>query len=380
MKSVYKFLFICACTLLIQGCLSSKNGQTTEVATNPEEGPLAVFDANIYPLNKVTCDPFDPGTPGPNDGLVAQLYYRGQGQNRWYSVNDFINQGQKSQQKLFFSSLNVPTRIFNMGFPSETGTSVKDDSGTALNEYFALSFSSVLKLTESDEAGEYEFALLSDDGAIMYVRDENGIYQPIVNNDGDTPTRLACGQKINLTHESELIVKLDYYQGPRQHIALIPLWRKVTALTVPEKRCGQSGNDLFFDSNNNSQPKTAYNDLLSRGWKPIHADNWNLPAYAIFNPCTPGTTPIISNFHLNTNTEGFVSFSWSTNIPATRQLLFTNVATGEETLTAANNRLLVDHTVSSTTLIPGNTYDVRAISISADYGKTVSEPIRVTVQ
>lgn len=380
MKSFFKFASVVALLIATQGCLNSKDGKTTEVATNPEVGPLAVFDTNMYPLNKVVCDPFDPGTPGPNDGLFAQLYYRGQGQDRWYSATDFINQGQKSQQKLFFSALNVPTRAFSMGFPSETGASVMDDAGTVLNEYFALSFSSVLKLTSTDEEGEYEFALLSDDGAMMYVRDGDGVYQPIVSNDGDHPTRLGCGQKMNLTHASELVVKLDYYQGPRYHISLIPMWRKITSSTVAETRCGQSGNDLFFDSNNNSQPKPAYNELLARGWKPIHADNWNLPAYAVFNPCTPGTTPVISDFVLSANVEGFVAFSWHTNIPATGQLLIKNVATGEEILTVSDNRLLVDHFIAKTDLAVGTTYEIRAVSISADYGKTISNPITITVQ
>lgn len=380
MKSYLKLVALGILVLSTQGCLSSKDGQTTEVATNPEQGPLSVFDANIYPLNKVVCDPFDPGTPGPNDGLIAQLYYRGQGQNRWYSTTDFINLGQKSQQKLFFSSLNVPTRVFQMGFPSETGASLKDDSGNVLNEYFALSLNSILKLAPNDEEGEYEFALLSDDGAMMYVRDADGVYQTIVANDGDHPTRLGCGQKINMNRATELVVKLDYYQGPRFHISLIPMWRKVTASTTPEPRCGQLGNSLFFDFNNNSQPQPAYNELLSRGWKPIHADNWNLPAFAIFNPCTTGTKPVISNFSLASNVEGFVSFTWTTDIPATKQLLIKNVATGVEILTTADNRLLINHTVNYFGLTIGATYEVRAISISADFGKTISNPITFTVQ
>lgn len=381
MKSFLKSVVGLILILSTQACLSSKDGRPTEVATNPEQGALTVFDTNLYPLNKVVCDPFDPGAPGPNDGLIAQLYYRGQAQARWYTVDDFLDLGQKSQQKLFFSSLDVPTRVFSMGFPSETGTSINDDAGNVLNEYFALSFSSVLKLAPTDEEGEYEFALLSDDGAIMYVRDGAGNYQPIVNNDGDHPTRLGCGQKINMTRESELVVKLDYYQGPRYHISLIPMWRKVTAATSPEPRCGQSGNSLFFDYNNNSRVQPAYTELVGRGWKPIHADNWNLPAYAVFNPCTTGTVPEILNLTLAVNVEGFVAFSWTTNIPATHQMLLKNVATGEEILTTSDNRLLVNHYVTIPTgLTIGATYEARAISISADYGKTISNPIIFTVQ
>ncbi|MCB9073446.1 MAG: hypothetical protein H6623_07475 [Bdellovibrionaceae bacterium] len=358
----------------------NKNGGSTEVATNPEQGPLSVFDANMYPLNKVVCDPFDPGVAGPNDGLVAHLYYRGQGQDRWYNTLDYLNLGQQSPQTLFFSSLDVPTRLFDQGFPTETGSSINDDAGNRLMEYFALTFSSVLKLTADDEDGDYEFALLSDDGAVMYVRDSSGQYQPIVNNDGDHPTRMGCGQKLTLDHSSELVIKLDYYQGPRYHISLVPMWRKVSSATTAEPLCGHSGNSLFFDYNNNSTPQAAYNQLLSRGWKPIASGNWNLPAFAVFNPCTTGTVPVISNFQLVDNVEGFVSFSWTTDIPATSQLLFTDTVTGVELLTTADNRLRISHLVNTSSgLTIGKSYEVRAISISADYGKQISNPITVTI-
>ncbi len=366
--------------LLLQGCFTNNQGSPTLTTNNPEEGALATFDTNMYPLNKVVCDPFDPGSPGPNDGMIATLYYRGNGQNRWYTVNDYIQQGQKSQQTLFFSKLDIPTRVFSMGFPSETGASIQDDSQNTLNEYFALSVSSILKLAPSDAEGEYELALLSDDGAVMQIRDQGGVYQTVVNNDGDHPTRLGCGQRVQMNRETELVVKLNYYQGPRYHISLIPLWRKVDSITTPELRCGQTGNRLFFDYDNNSQPQPAYNDLLARGWKPISADNWNMPGYALFNPCTQGTVPVISDFRNTGNVEGFVSFQWTTNIPASSQILYKNLRTGEEVLTVADNRLRPVHSVRIMNLTPGETYQFRAISISADYGKVISQPITFMVR
>jgi len=379
-----RFIQLAILPFLLIGCLTAKNGQVSETTNNPEQGPLAVFNANVYPLNKVVCDPFDPGQPGPNDGLIAQLYYRGQGQDRWYKTSDYISFGQKSQKNIFFSSLNVPTRIFSLGFPTETGSSIQNDAGVVLDEYFALSFSSILKLSANDEEGDYQLAILSDDGAMMYVRDTNGQYQEVVSNDGDHPTRLGCGQTITMNYDTELVVKLNYYQGPRQHISLIPMWRKVTSSSLPESRCGQSGNGLFFDSNNHSVPQPAYNELLQRGWKPIDAANWNLPAFAIFNPCTQGTVPTLSQFVVLSSIEGAFSASFQTNIPTTGQLLFKNLSTGEEILTTASNRLLVKHdiTILSVTDIGlklGDTYTVQAIAISADYGKTLSTPLRVTL-
>lgn len=383
MTAMLKFLKIIFCSVVIllnSGCFSADSRGGTEVATNPEEGPLSTLDANMYPLNKVVCDPFDPGSPGPNDGMIATLYYRGAGQARWYDTDDYISLGQKSSKYLFFSKLDVPTRVFSLGFPSETGESIKDDNQQLLNEFFALSVSSVLKLAATDEVGEYELALLSDDGAVMQIRDQNGVYQTVVDNEGDHPTRLGCGQRITMDRNTELVVKLNYYQGPRYHISLIPMWRKVSPTTTPEPRCGQLGNNLFFDYNNNSAPQPAYNDLLARGWKPIAAENWHLPAFAIFNPCTPGTIPVISNFANVGNLEGFVSFQWNTDIPSTSQILYKNLRTGEEGMTVADNRLRPVHTVTVINLIQGDTYEFRAVSISADYGKAMSAPLTMRVQ
>lgn len=376
-----KWILVVFLGLTVQGCLSSKDGEVTAVATNPEQGPLSVFDVNLYSLNKVVCDPFDPGAPGPNDGLIATLYYRGQHQERWYSVWDYIEQGQKSAKHLFFSTINVPTRAFSAGFPTETGGVVQNDAGQNLDEYFALSFSSVLKLSPSDEAGEYELALLSDDGAFFSVRQSDGSYRTVVSNDGDHPTRLGCGERIHMDHESELVVKLDYYQGPRYHISLIPMWRKVTAQTTPEPRCGDTGNELFFDSNNNSYPQPAYTQLLNRGWKPIDAANWHLPAFAIFNPCTTGKVPVISDFKIDGSVEGIVSFSWQTDIPASSQISYRHVASGAENITVGDNRLRLQHqVVIAIGLEIGQTYDFQAVSISADYGKAISQALRLKVQ
>jgi hypothetical protein len=368
--------------LLTSGCLNQNNNEPTIAASNPSADQLSTFNTNMYPINKVVCDPFDPNYPGPNDGLVATLYYKLQNQSPLPAVQDYIDHTQRSNKYLFFSSLNVPTRIFELGFPTETGTKVQNDAGEDLNEYFALSFSSILKLTESDEAGEYQLALLSDDGAVFKIKQSDGTFKTVVNNDGQHPTRLGCGtETIQMNHSSEVAVQLDYYQGPRYHIAMVPMWRKVTATLPPETSCGLTGNETFFDYAHGSTPQPAYQQLLARGWKPIAAGNWHLPASSIFNPCVPGTVPVISNFKLVSSTEGFVVFSWTTDIPATSQLLYKNVASGVETLTEADNVLRTSHQVSVYQgMMIGQTYDFQGISISENYGKSLSPVLRITVQ
>ena len=378
MMPLSKYLGVALLGLLLQGCFSS-NGSSTLATANPEVGPLPTFDANMYPLNKLVCDPFDPGSPGPNDGMIATLHYRTSGQPAWTRVSDYIDFGQKSQKYLFFSKLNVPTRLFSLGFPTETGESIKNDLQETLNEYFALSVSSILKLAPTDGEGDYELALLSDDGAVFQIRQQDGSYRTVVDNDGNHPTRLGCGERITMNADSELVVRINYYQGPRYHISVIPLWRKVTADTQAEPRCGQRGNELFFDYNNNSQPQPAYLELLARGWNPISEANWNMPSYALFNPCTPGTIPTISNYVNVVNSEGTVVFNWNTSIPATAQILYKNLRTGEEILTVAASRLRVAHSVVIPDLVMGETYEFSAVSISADYGKAISAPLRLQV-
>lgn len=368
-----------ALTTFTQGCLNSKTGKPTIAASNPEGESLPHINANMYPVHKVVCDPWEPNDPGPNDGLVAQLYYRGQGQPDFPNVQSYIDSAIKSNKYLFFSDLNVPTRIFSLGFPTQTGGVVQNDMNENLNEYFALRFQSVFKLSAGDEEGDYEFALLSDDGAMMRMKQDDNSFKVIVENDGHHPTRMGCGtQIVPITKESEILVQMDYYQGPRHHIAMIPMFRKVNGTPQAEPLCGVTGNETYFNYNNNSSPQQPYLALLDRGWKPIAAANWHLPASSVVNPCTPGTPPVISNFKLVRSEEGFMTFSWTTNVPATSQIFYKNVASGEEALTTSDNVMRTSHQISVYLQI-GQVYDFQAVSISSDYGKGYSNTLRLTV-
>ena len=338
------------------------------------------FDVNTYALNKLVCDPMGGGGAGINDGLIATLFYLDSSQPHYNKVSDYIEYGTQSNKTLFFSELNIPTRRFELGFPSETGDLIKDDLGNDLNEYFAIRFQSVLKLSESDLAGDYELALLSDDGTVMKVVGEDGEYQVVVDNDGNHPTRMGCGETISLDATSEVDVQIDYYQGPRYHISLIPMWRRVDEFTQNETQCGKRGNSMYFDFNNNSTPQQAYLDMLTRGWKPIAQENWHLPPSAIFNPCSPGQLPIISDLNIRAVGEGFVVASWTTDLPATSQVLYKD-SSGNETLTTSDNILRTSHSiVLSQGLSFGETYTMHAVSISADMGKVLSRPVSITVQ
>ncbi len=364
-----KLKTLLASTLLgsafLTGCLPVEGFKQSAIDGQPRG-----YDINMYPINKVACDPMggdhDPGLTG---GLKADLYYLGDNE-RYYTVNEYIEKGKKSSEMLFFSDVNVPTRIFDQGFPKEAGGIIQTEDKKDLFEYFALSFKTVLRLSNEDPEGTYEFALLSDDGAILSIRNYNGQYEELVNNDGDHPTLLACGGTMQLTRDSQIVTELNYYQGPRYHISVIPLWRKVTAETKAEPFCGQTGNDYWFNSANSS-PQKPYKDLLARGWRPIAPQNYELPQSVALNPCTEGIRPVISNFQASFQGNKIVA-TWTTNIPAASQLRYIHQDTGEDKLTLSDNILRTQHRVETTEeLLPG-WYKVQGVAISDSYGKAFS--------
>lgn len=330
------------------------------------------YDVNRYPMNKLVCDPLggedvDQGLVG---GLKADLYYLEDGKT-FSSVKDVIANGTVSGQFYFFSHLNVPTRLFSTGFPLQTGGVVKDNTGQELIENFALRFRTILQLSPNDEPGYYQLATLSDDGSVLRARNSAGVYEDIVNNDGNHPTRFGCGSVLYLDHQSEIPMVLDYAQGPRYHISVIPMWRKINGNVPPtEPSCGKTGNEIWFDYRGDGSPKSAYTDLLSRGWKPIAAGNYQLPLTAAFNPCAGGTSAQISNLELRQENYKIIA-TWQTNVPATSQLRYINMDSGTDLITYSDNVLRTQHKVVTPATDPGP-YKVRAISITDSYGKAIS--------
>ena len=357
------------------GCTNYKNKQAADEPSNV----LSPFNVNRYPLNKVVCDPMGGGAPVAYDqGLHAQLYYIKSGSPIQHDVEATINHGVKSTQDLFFSQLFVPTRLFSLGFPTETGSIVQTDDGQNLIEYFALRFKGGLRLADTDTEGTYEFALLSDDGAIWSTQVGDNGYTTLVNNDGDHPTQMGCGGTLNMTRDSQFTMQIDYYQGPRYHIALIPLWRKVDGVRQSEPSCGKNGNEMYFDYNSNSKPQPNYLALLARGWKPLTADNFKILQDDGFNPCATGTIPKISNVTIFVDHEGDMRITWTTDIASTSQVLYTDLSTGIEQMSVSSNTMTTSHAVVLNGLLVGHTYSVQAVSISADLGKAVSPAQQVT--
>lgn len=336
------------------------------------------YNVNLHPMNKTVCDPWGGGGANQLDkGIKASLFYRGAGMPRYYSAQEYVDKTVASTQQLFMADLNVPTRMFSEGFATQINSVVKDDAGNKLIEYFGLKFETVLKLKADQPEGNYELGTLADDGIVVKAKID-GVWKTLINNDGDHPTQMGCASSvINMTRDSAIPLEVTYYQGPRYHIANVLMWRQSDD-AGKDSQCRKSGNEYFFNPNKQSVPLAAYQGLLARGWSPISADNFYLPGKEAYNPCVPGTAPVISGFRVNEVLSNDMILTWSTDIESTTQVLVTEVSTGVQTLTSADNLLRLDHRVVVSGLQPGTAYQVQAISISADMGKTMSEPLTVT--
>jgi hypothetical protein len=239
----------------------------------------------------VVCAPFDPAETGssPGSGLSGKIRYL-EGGPYPSTVDAILEKGKDAGVKLVLNSINVPTTAFTRGFAeSATSTPLKKADGSTLVEWFGIDVRSDLILSDSDAEGYYQFALLSDDGSVLTIDTEqaNG-GTVLVNNDGSHPTKMGCSTSAVFLKKNETrSIRLKYYQGPKNQIALMLLWRKVGAAnTALDASCGLGGTQYFFNSTVfPSVPKAPYNDLLARGWKVVSGKNFVLPADIISNPC-----------------------------------------------------------------------------------------------
>lgn len=96
--------------------------------------------------------------------------------------------------------INVPPRSFTQGFPGLTDRT----------EWFRIEYRGKFTVQNADY---YRFRLLSDDGAILYIDGYR-----IIDNDGQHEPR---SREMTITLEAgEHDLKLSYWQGPRENIAL----------------------------------------------------------------------------------------------------------------------------------------------------------------
>jgi hypothetical protein len=233
------------------------------------------------------CNPLGTNTyVSSRHGARGYMKYLPASKDSDSGLMDYELFGVQEKYPVYTDEFNLPTT--NGGEPISTtnGTILKNSSGAVVDHYM-LHFAGQIKLGEADTPKKYQFALLSDDGAIFSMNTTGLAMSPVINNDGDHDTTLACETTpINLspTVAESVPFTLDYYQGPVARKALILLFREST--TTAEPLCGVSGDDYWFDFT--TKPPTAldpYNQLLSRGWRPVPREYIYLDDVTNLNPC-----------------------------------------------------------------------------------------------
>lgn len=309
-KSFWFWLILCLCAPLLTGC---------ELPTTVAAGNSTVTVDNSRTttdpqVSNPVCNPLGGSTSlGGQHGLKADLYYLDSSLPHYNNVADYLTNGTKLDATLFFDQVNVPTRPFDSGFITTQGSVITTPQGNTLYEWFAIDFTTILKLTDGDTVGNKQFALLADDGAVLEQK-VNDHWETVVDNDGTHGTKFVVARApVALDAQSALNLRLRYYQGPRFHIAAVLMWRDWPTAHGAwlDPADGQTGNDMYFDSTHSpSVAKSAYNNLLARGWKPIPAANFFLTNGATVNPCPPD--PVATNTGTSTATSTSTSTSTST--------------------------------------------------------------------
>ncbi len=223
-------------------------------------------------------------------GLVGEIRYQTQASRAsegvWNELDLYYTRPSsvKLPNKVYLSKLDVPTRNFTLGFPRLDGTLIKTPEGEDLVEYFSLQFRSELQLGASDEEGDYEIAFLADDGIRMEVG-EGASRVTYLESPGLQATKMVCStQVVSLRRDSTLPIRVSYFQGPRQHIALMMLWRK--AGSERDSLCNKMGWKMYFNADTSpSTPLQPFHDLVARGWSVVPAHVFRIPRDEYMNPC-----------------------------------------------------------------------------------------------
>ncbi|HVJ65721.1 MAG TPA: PA14 domain-containing protein [Bdellovibrionota bacterium] len=281
-------------TMAMTGCnVQTPNGEVslTPDSTSSDPAYRMTRAEIVSEYSEAVCDPLYTNPEIPGDDTVMRGWF---GEIRVPPANAKNSEWEQNLDRywkpdavllstpLYLQNLDVPTRKFTEGFPTMSGGLVDDESGNPLVERFHFNMESGLTLGDMHDEGEYEFAMLSDDGVRLSIDDV--LY---LNSPNHHATTLVCPKTtVRLTRGEIKALHAEYFQGPRYHIALQLLWRKVTPETKKETLCGFVSNDEWFDySGPVPAPKKKYRELQARGWSVVPASSFVLPGYEPLNPC-----------------------------------------------------------------------------------------------
>jgi hypothetical protein len=248
-------------------------------------------------LQNAVCNPFGggEGTGNVENGILASLTYLSatspEVEAGGLLVSSFFAGApgvQSEPNPIVLNQLNVPTVDFSQGFVGADGKTLEDLNGNELIEWFSLHMDAQIKLNPGDQAGNYQFGVLSDDGSILSLAPSgSGPLQDWITNDGEHSNTLGCASStVAMTEGQAIPIHLDYFQGPRYKIALILMWR-LNPASLSDVQCGVNEGDPYYFTDTASAPPVPtanYEALLNRGWTPVPAANFYLEN-GVTNPC-----------------------------------------------------------------------------------------------
>jgi PA14 domain-containing protein len=160
------------------GCLAL--GLCRAQTPAPLEAPRATFGVTVV----------------DNTGLEGRIYLLKRDSPRLPNFKKM-----KPKGSVYATELNVPPRNFLEGFPGVTKRL----------EWFAIDYSGRFWI---EQPGRYRFALVSDDGAKLYIDDVE-----VIDNDGVHPASRRAGHADlgGGVHR----IRVSYFQGPGDGVALV---------------------------------------------------------------------------------------------------------------------------------------------------------------
>jgi len=214
---------------------------------------------------------------------------------------------------LYTKSLNVPLTEFRDGFPGITNRF----------EWFAIEYTGKFFVSE---AGKYNFRLMSDDGSKLFIDGKRII-------DIDALGTFWAAKSTNLTvglHD----LRIDYFQGPRYHLALIFEVQRPGA-----KRFQIFNTDDFRPPSDSPTPVLLTDtDRVSIASRPPLAQRQNLIQLAAEKATTyTSQLPDFLCTELVDRTENLSNGGWTPRDVLSIQLSYTN-HTEHYQLVAVNNR------------------------------------------
>lgn len=313
--------------VLFQGCSSVKFGHLGEGGTpvvdlgRPDDDVIdpsgldrpGEGDKVHTPVDDTLCDPFNANETACSvgrTGLVGRLYYQPpslpdsdynveSGLDGEWKINDYLTRG-VDVGEIVLSRLFLPTQSQYRGFEKSNGDFVRrkpehqptSRPDAPLKNFFAVSVEGALGLTPADAEGEYEIALLADDGVILEIS-ENAMepYRPIIDADRGHSTSLHCAtRRLVFDRSTTKTIRLRYFNNSSE-LALVLLYRKVTPSTTAEPFCGDwdqamrgdfstqalrryfgappESNPIKTHEEYCAMPNTRYGKLCERGWAPL---------------------------------------------------------------------------------------------------------------